>query len=65
MVNLFGQNISDAGVLAIQIAATNVQEAELQVAAATLAGELFDMPAGVVDFSLGGNRRYRRLVRAG
>jgi iron complex outermembrane receptor protein len=58
VVNPFGQNISPAGVSAIQISATNVQEAELQVAAATLTGELFDMPAGVVDFSLGVEWRY-------
>ena len=58
VVNPFGQNISDAGVTAIQIGATNITEAELQVAAANLSGQAFDLPAGAVGFSLGAEWRY-------
>lgn len=58
VVNPFGQNISSAGVSAIGIGATNVTEAELQVAAANLAGKAFDLPAGPVGFSLGVEWRY-------
>jgi iron complex outermembrane recepter protein len=53
VLNIFGQNISDAGVNAIKINATNVTNAEQQVAAATLGGEAFDLPAGPVGFSVG------------
>jgi outer membrane receptor protein involved in Fe transport len=58
VVNPFGQNISDAGVSAIQIGATNVTQAELQVAAANLSGQAFDLPAGPVGFSFGTEWRY-------
>ncbi len=43
---------------AISIGATNVTEAELQVAAATLSGQLFDLPAGPLAFSVGAEWRY-------
>lgn len=58
LLNIFGQNISAAAVDAISIGATNVTEAELQVAAATLAGQAFDLPAGPVGFSIGAEWRY-------
>lgn len=58
VLNIFGQNLSDAGVDAISIGATNVTEAELQVAAATLSGQLFDLPAGPLAFSVGAEWRY-------
>jgi iron complex outermembrane recepter protein len=51
--NIFGQNLSEAAVNAIKINATNVTNAEQQVAVATLGGEAFDMPAGAVGFSVG------------
>jgi outer membrane receptor protein involved in Fe transport len=58
LLNIFGQNLSEAAVDAISIGATNVTEAELQVAAATLSGQLFDLPAGPVGFSFGAEWRY-------
>jgi outer membrane receptor protein involved in Fe transport len=53
VANIFGQNLSEAAVNAIKINATNVTNAEQQVAAATLGGEAFDLPAGAVGFSVG------------
>lgn len=53
LANIFGQNLSEAAVNAIKINATNVTNAEQQVAAATLGGEAFDLPAGAVGFSVG------------
>ncbi len=59
MLNIFGQNISDAAVNAIAIGATNSTEAELQVAAATLPpARLSIWPAGPLAFSLGAEWRY-------
>jgi iron complex outermembrane recepter protein len=58
VLNIFGPNISDAGVSAVAIGATNSTEAELQVAAANISGEAFDMPAGPAGFSLGYEWRY-------
>ena len=58
VLNIFGQNISEAGVDAVGIGATNSTEAELQVAAATLSGQIFDLPAGPLSFSLGAEWRY-------
>lgn len=51
--NIFGQNLSEAAVNAIKINATNVTNAEQQVAVATLSGDAFDLPAGPVGFALG------------
>lgn len=51
--NIFGGNVSATCAAAIRISATNTTEATLQVASANLAGELFQMPAGPVGFSLG------------
>ncbi len=53
VANIFGQNLSEAAVNAIKINATNVTNAEQQVAAATIGGEAFDTWAGPVGFSLG------------
>ena len=53
VANIFGQNLSQEAVNAIKINATNVTNAEQQVAAATLGGEAFDLPAGPVGFSVG------------
>jgi iron complex outermembrane receptor protein len=53
VLNVFGQNISEAGVNAIKINATNVTNAEQRVIAATLGGEAFELPAGPVGFSVG------------
>ncbi len=53
LANVFGQNLSEAAVNGIKINATNVTNAEQQVASATLGGEAFDLPAGAVGFSVG------------
>ena len=53
LANIFGQNLSEAAVNGIKINATNVTNAEQQVASATLGGEAFDLPAGAVGFSVG------------
>jgi iron complex outermembrane recepter protein len=58
VINIFGPNISEDGVTAIAIGATNTTEAELQVAAANISGEAFDVPAGAVGFSFGAEWRY-------
>jgi iron complex outermembrane receptor protein len=53
VLDIFGQNISQAGIDAVSIASTNVTNAEQKVIAATIGGEAFDLPAGAVDFSVG------------
>ena len=53
LIDIFGQNISAAGVSAIEMGATNITRADQQVAAANLSGEAFNVPAGPVDFSAG------------
>lgn len=55
--NLFGDNISQACADAITIGATNTTQAELQVAQASLTGNLIELPAGPVGFSFGGEWR--------
>jgi iron complex outermembrane recepter protein len=62
LIDLFGQNISAAGVSAIELGATNITRADQQVAAAGLSGEAFDVPAGPVDFSAG--LEWRRVSAA-
>jgi iron complex outermembrane receptor protein len=57
VLNVFGQNIDEAGVSAIKINATNVTNAEQQVIAVTLGGEAFELPAGAVGFSIGAEWR--------
>jgi outer membrane receptor protein involved in Fe transport len=53
VVNPFGPNISAAGVDFINIAATNVEETELNVFGATISGDLFDLPAGPLAAMIG------------
>ncbi|HEU4593203.1 MAG TPA: TonB-dependent receptor [Steroidobacteraceae bacterium] len=53
VANIFGQNLSDAAVNAININSTNVTNAEQRGLVATLGGEAFDLPAGPLDFSVG------------
>lgn len=53
LLNIFGANISQAGAAAITVKTTNVTRATQQVAAGSINGELFQMPAGPVDFSAG------------
>jgi hypothetical protein len=57
LLNIFGQNMSEAGVASIIGDATNRAQARQQVAAANLSGTLFDMPHGPVAFSLGAEWR--------
>lgn len=58
VLNVFGPNITPAGVASIIIGATNITEAQQQVAAGNISGEAFDLPAGPVDFSTGFEWRY-------
>ncbi|MES1198668.1 MAG: TonB-dependent receptor [Pseudomonadota bacterium] len=60
--DVFGQNIDQACINAIGISATNITKSEMQNAAATLSGSLFDVPAGPVDFSLGAEWRYSKAA---
>jgi outer membrane receptor protein involved in Fe transport len=53
LLNIFGNNISPAGVASIVAPTRNVVRATQQVADASINGELFQMPAGPVDFSAG------------
>ncbi|MEI9905440.1 MAG: hypothetical protein WDN06_16975 [Asticcacaulis sp.] len=58
VLNPFGQNMTDAGKAAILINSNAGLRAEQQVFAGNLTGELFDLPAGPVDFSTGFEWRY-------
>jgi outer membrane receptor protein involved in Fe transport len=60
--NIFGAQVSDACANAIRISATNSTDAEMQVAAANLGGQLFDLPAGPIGFSLGAEWRKMSAV---
>jgi outer membrane receptor protein involved in Fe transport len=51
--NVFGINVSAACATAIRISATNTTNASLQVAAASVSGDLFNMPAGPAGFAFG------------
>ncbi len=53
VANIFGQNLNEAAVNAIKINATNVTNAEQQVAVATIGGGAFNTWAGPVGFSVG------------
>lgn len=55
--NIFGANISAACVQAIAISATNTTVATQQVAQSSVTGELFQVPAGPVGFSVGAEWR--------
>jgi iron complex outermembrane recepter protein len=51
--NVFGINVSAACASAIRISATNTTNTTLQVAAASVSGDLFSMPAGPAGFAFG------------
>ncbi|WBO22913.1 TonB-dependent receptor [Sphingomonas abietis] len=53
IADIFGANLSAAAVKAISVTLHNSTQASQQVANANLTGELFAMPAGPVDFSVG------------
>jgi iron complex outermembrane receptor protein len=53
VANIFGQNLSQAAVDAININSTNVTNAEQQGFVATIGGEAFELPAGPLGFSVG------------
>jgi outer membrane receptor protein involved in Fe transport len=57
LLNVFGQNISQAGVDSIIGDATNRAVARQQVAAFNLSGKLFDLPHGPAAFSVGAEWR--------
>ncbi|WP_240320726.1 TonB-dependent receptor domain-containing protein [Sphingomonas crusticola] len=57
LCNVFGQNISAACIKAISVTATNTTQATQQVAAATVTGKLFKLPAGDIAFDLGAEWR--------
>lgn len=56
-LNIFGQNISPAAARAISISSTSFTEAKQEVLSANLAGELFSLPYGPVDFNIGVEHR--------
>ncbi|MBK8188309.1 MAG: TonB-dependent receptor [Cellvibrio sp.] len=51
--NVFGLNIDDACADAIGISAINTTDAKMEVIAASISGDLFQMPAGAAGFALG------------
>ena len=51
--DVFGANVSAACIKAISVTATNTTDASQQVAAATVTGKLFKLPAGDIAFDLG------------
>lgn len=51
--NIFGENITEECAVDLRANATNLTSATLQVAAANVAGDLFELPAGSVGFSTG------------
>jgi iron complex outermembrane receptor protein len=53
VANIFGQNLSQAAVDAININSTNVTNAEQQGFVATIGGDAFQLPAGPLGFSVG------------
>jgi outer membrane receptor protein involved in Fe transport len=57
VVNPFGPNISQAGINFIRVESTNIDVTDLHVASANLSGNLFNVPAGPVGFSAGGEYR--------
>jgi iron complex outermembrane receptor protein len=53
LLNIFGANITPTGVASISVPTRNRSRATQQVAAASMTGELAQMPAGPIDFSAG------------
>lgn len=62
IVNPFGPNISQAGVDFISVVSTNIDRTNMEVLAANLTGELFDMPAGPLAMSIGTEFRSNEAV---
>lgn len=62
LVNPFGPNISRAGLDFITVSSTNVDITDLHVASANLSGTVFNLPAGPVGFSAGGEYRSSSAV---
>ena len=58
-INVFGQNISDEAVSFMTTSQTSSEEAEMQVAAATITGDSFELPSGPLGVALG--MEYRRV----
>ena len=58
-INVFGQNLSDEAIAFMRTSQTSSEEAEMQVAAATLTGNLLDLPAGPLGVAAG--MEYRRV----
>jgi outer membrane receptor protein involved in Fe transport len=56
-INVFGANISDEAASFIRTSQTSSEEATMQVAAATLTGGLFDLPAGPLGIAIGAEYR--------
>ena len=55
--NIFGSNLSQEAADFISSSATDLVDSQLQVAAGYVSGEVFDLPAGPVQASLGGEWR--------
>ena len=53
VANVFGQNLSAAAVAAFSINSTNVTNAEQKGIVATIGGDIVELPAGPLGFSLG------------
>ncbi|GGY84649.1 TonB-dependent receptor [Cellvibrio zantedeschiae] len=51
--NVFGLNVDEACAKAIRISAKNTTEASMKVFAASISGDLFQLPAGAVGFAVG------------
>jgi iron complex outermembrane receptor protein len=60
--NVFGLSIDPTCAAAISIGATNTTEAEMQVIAASISGDLFQMPAGAAGFAFGTEWRKQRRI---
>lgn len=56
-LNIFGPNISEAGLNFITGRTTSSEEAKMKVATAFLTGDLFTLPAGAAGFAFGGEWR--------
>ncbi len=51
--NIFGPNLSEEAVQVFRVGATDITVSQLQVAAGSISGDLFDLPAGPLAASLG------------
>ncbi|GER01068.1 TonB-dependent receptor [Iodidimonas gelatinilytica] len=52
-LNIFGPNITEDAADSIRIAATNVEESQLQVASGAISGDIIELPAGPVGGAFG------------